>query len=131
MLADAANVSSDGKANVLGVFTQFIVDSVPGACPACSLVLILEYENGDEKNQKLLVQWREPDGEVIFKQELNGEIDEITYPLPQIPIVINLSMLPLPKFGSYYLEISTSSSKYTLPILVITRSEKLEVQINE
>ena len=68
LLADYANVSQEGKLNVLGIFDSLSATSLPTALPQCYLVLRLVAEP-EEKGSEHQVQFRlsDPDGRVLLE----------------------------------------------------------------
>lgn len=103
LLADCANVTPEGKLNILGIFDRINVAKLPAVHPQLQLVLWLE-ARPSEKDRKHAIEIRlqGPGGETVF--ELNGEVvprggkpDE-TVSSNQIITVNNLT---LKEAGSY------------------------------
>lgn len=102
ILADYANVSTEGKLNILGIFERINVTSLPALHPQMHLVLRLE-AHPTERNRVHAMQIRlqDPDGETVF--ELNGEV------VPRGPAdqptlnnqILSLTNLALQKIGDY------------------------------
>src|SRR5262245_48714476 len=68
LLADAANVSREGKLNVLGVFDTIYARTFPVAHPQMQLVLRLEGDATDAgTTRRLEVQLVAPDGAVLAR----------------------------------------------------------------
>lgn len=76
VLADAANVSTNRKLNVLGMFSRIVAPAFPASIPAMVLVLRLElnFDDGQgtgsvPREHKLRVELQDPDSRVILKVE--------------------------------------------------------------
>ncbi len=68
LLADAANVSREGKLNLLGIFDTIFAHAFPSTHPQMQVVLRLEAEPaeaGSTRNVEVLLLT--PDGEVLFR----------------------------------------------------------------
>jgi hypothetical protein len=69
LFADYANVSQEGKLNVLGIFSLVQVKTLPGGISQCQLVLRLvadAVEKGSEK--EIAFKLVDPDGKLLFDQ---------------------------------------------------------------
>jgi len=67
LLADAGNISQEGKLNVLGAFNIVFVPQFPGSIPRCCLILRFEAaveEKGTQ--QQIELRFVDPDGRVLF-----------------------------------------------------------------
>ncbi len=73
VVADYANVSSEGKLNILGIFDRINVSDLPAAHPQMHLILRLEAHSAErDRPHKIEIRLHDPDGQTIF--ELAGEI---------------------------------------------------------
>lgn len=81
LLADAANISQEGKLNVLGAFTNLNTRKLPTVHPEMQLVLGLEASPGEAETKKTLeVKMLDNDG-----QPDGGQFQaEFTVPLPKV-----------------------------------------------
>lgn len=71
VLADSANVSREGKLNILGIFDRVMVRQVPGPLPPMHLVLRLEARPSDLGTEHTVrVRLQGPDGPPLF--DING-----------------------------------------------------------
>ena len=67
LLADAANVSQDGKLNILGVFNALGAATFPATHPQMHLVLRFEATRAEEgKNKPIEIQLADSDGNKLF-----------------------------------------------------------------
>src|SRR5271166_5491076 len=72
LFADAANISQEGKLNILGVFDALQIGALPAVHPRATLVVRLKAEEGDEGMHTLAFGWVGPGGEEIWSS--SGEI---------------------------------------------------------
>jgi hypothetical protein len=73
LFADAANLSQEGKLNILGVFDAVQVGDFPTVHPRTTLVLRLKAEAADVGTHRLGLRWLSPEGEELWSTE--GEIN--------------------------------------------------------
>jgi len=73
LLADYANVTAEGKLNILGIFDRINVQEIPATHPQMHLILRLEAHPA-ERNRPHSVEIRlhDPDGQTIF--EVSGDM---------------------------------------------------------
>ena len=70
LLADYANVTKEGKLNVLGIFHQLRVARLPAQHPSMQLILMLEGNRGDaDREQKIELRLMAPSGKDVFKMD--------------------------------------------------------------
>lgn len=104
LLCDAANVSDEGKLNILGTFDTITAASFPTVHPMMHLVLRLgasPAEAGDQR--EVTIRVLDPDGKVLG--ELQGQVD---VPVPVHPgqrvaiqLIMGLSNTAFPAPGDY------------------------------
>ncbi|CAN5635166.1 hypothetical protein BH23GEM9_BH23GEM9_06050 [soil metagenome] len=102
LLADYANVTADGKLNILGIFDRISVHEIPAVHPQMHLILRLEAHPA-ERNRVHNVEIRlyDPDGDTVF--EVKGDV------VPQGNVgdmiatnqILTLNNLQLSKSGGY------------------------------
>lgn len=125
VLADAANVSREGKLNIFGIFGRIIASNFPSLHPQMQLVLTFEAESvegGQEK--KIEVRLMDGDGNMVLA--ITGTLKVPKAKNPAYPIVINhifpLPGVPFPKAGDYAFKILVNGeTKKTVPLLVAQR----------
>jgi hypothetical protein len=73
LLADYANVTAEGKLNILGIFDRITVRELPALHPQMHLILRLE-AHAAERNRPHVVEIRlyDPDSDTVF--QVNGDI---------------------------------------------------------
>lgn len=102
LFADAANLSQEGKLNVLGVFDAVHVGSLPAVHPRATLVVRLKGTTADVGAHTVTLRWKNPKGAELWSSaaELNvsappGHASEMDMPL------IAAIDLPLDSVGDY------------------------------
>ena len=88
LLADAANVSADGKLNILGVFDAVRVASFPAVHPRAHLVVKLKALVGDAGTHRLEIRYLGPGGASLL--DLTAHVD-----VPAMPAGASEMDLPL------------------------------------
>ena len=66
LFADAANISQEGKLNILGVFDALQIGALPAVHPRATLVVRLKADEGDEGMHTLAFGWVGPGGEEMW-----------------------------------------------------------------
>lgn len=69
LFADAANLSQEGKLNILGVFDAVHVQGVPAVHPRATIVVRLKGHQGDAGVHTLELRWQNPRGQVLWQSE--------------------------------------------------------------
>jgi hypothetical protein len=107
LFADAANLSQEGKLNILGVFDAVQVGQLPAVHPRATLVVRLKGSSGDAGSHTLGMHWINPRGEELWGS--TGQLD-VGAPPPgvtemDLPLLASLD-LPLDVAGTYVLRLS-------------------------
>jgi hypothetical protein len=107
LLADGANVTTDGKLNILGVFNALGAPKFPAAHPQMYLVMRFEASRAEEgKSRQIEIQLADGDGNKLF-----GIATTLVVPqgVPGQPIRLNhilaLNGVRFPKAGDYVFNI--------------------------
>ena len=103
VLADAANVSQDGKLNILGIFNALGAATFPATHPSMNLVVCFEATRAEEgKTKKIEIQLADGDGQKLFTINTQLVVPPGT---PGTPIRMNhilaLNGIRFPKAGDY------------------------------
>jgi hypothetical protein len=122
VLADYANVSQDGKLNIMGIFQEINAPSLPFPLPQMFLVLTFEAgpaEFGSQKQLRIVLV--DDDGEE--KIALEGEVQVPRPPRrgrqAYINEAIGLAGVPFEKAGDYHFAILVGGeTKETVPLHV-------------
>jgi hypothetical protein len=122
VLADYANVSREGKLNIMGIFDRIFARQLPGQFPPMQVVIRLEAHFAEMGREHIIqIQLRDPDGETIFDingnfTPMGGEAGE-TAPLNHI---ISLGNLPLKQAGGHSVVIWVDNDlKKEIPLKVV------------
>src|SRR5205085_427736 len=107
LFADAANLSQEGKLNVLGVFDALQVGGFSAVHPRATLVVRLKGGNDDVGAHALQMQWVNPRGQELWNS--TGQIEIGTPPAGvtemDLPLIAQLD-LPLDGPGRYAMVLS-------------------------
>lgn len=106
LFADAANLSQEGKLNVLGVFDALHVASLPAVHPRATLVVRLKASPDDAGTHALTLTWVAPGGEEVWSS--SGEV-EVHLPPPgaievDIPVIAAID-LPIAEAGVHVMRV--------------------------
>ena len=120
VLADYANVTGDGKLNILGIFDRMTVGELPAVHPQMHLVLRLEAHSGErDRLHTIEIRLQDPDGDIIF--DVQGEIvprGEFHSPVSTNQI-LTLNNLQLTKIGEFtFLVFVNNDLKAEVPLVV-------------
>jgi hypothetical protein len=103
---DAANVSREGKLNLLGIFNSIHAAEFPCTHPHLALVLRVEARIGEEGVYALEIQLVDEDGQQMF--DINGQLS-LQGAEPGRPMtaqtIMDINNLQLPRPGTYAFEI--------------------------
>ena len=107
LLADGANVSSDGKLNILGIFNALGASAFPVVHPQMALVLRFEATRAEAgKSRQVELQLSDPDGKKLF--QISAQL-VIPTGAPGGPIRLNhilmLNNIQFPRAGDYVFNI--------------------------
>ena len=103
---DAANVSREGKLNLLGIFNSIHAAEFPCTHPHLALVLRVEARIGEEGVYALEIQLVDEDGQQMF--DINGQLS-LQGAEPGRPMtaqtIMDINSLQLPRPGTYAFEV--------------------------
>jgi hypothetical protein len=107
VFADGANLSQEGKLNVLGVFDAVQVAALPTVHPRTHLVIRLKGDEADVGAHRMTLRWIDPAGSELWSStgELNvaGAMNpDYDMDLPVIAVVD----LPLSSIGRYTMQVA-------------------------
>jgi hypothetical protein len=121
-LADYANVSREGKLNILGIFDRINASSVPALHPQMQLVMTLEADRGDaDKEHRIEIEMIDADGAKLFS--IGGNL-KFGPPPPgehiRINHVVQLNNLRFEHFGNYDFKIFVNKEvRKSVPLSVV------------
>jgi hypothetical protein len=106
LFADAANLSQEGKLNILGVFDALQVGTLPALHPRATLVVHLKGSVADAGTHRVSLRWLSPSGSELWSSE--GELGVASPPSGVLdmdfPLIAQLD-LPLDLAGSYLMRV--------------------------
>lgn len=124
LFADAANLSQEGKLNILGVFDALQVGALPSVHPRAHLVVHLKGTTLDAGTHSVALRWLNPSG-----QELWHSIGELNVGTPpagvlemDLPLIAQID-LPMNEAGGYIMSVSVDGQQAAeVPVQVRTPS---------
>jgi hypothetical protein len=106
IFADSANLSQEGKLNVLGVFDAVQVAGLPTVHPRTHFVVRLKANAEDAGNHTLAFRWLNPMDQELWTS--GGEMTVAATPHPSFEVdlpIIAVVDLPLNAVGQYRMEV--------------------------
>jgi hypothetical protein len=122
LFADAANLSQEGKLNILGVFDALQVATLPAVHPRAHLVVHLKGSGTDTGTHTVSFRWLSPSGQELWNS--SGDLN-VGAPPPGItemdlPLIAQLD-LPMDAAGSYSMAIAIDG-QHTMDVGVQVRT---------
>lgn len=107
LFADAANLSQEGKLNILGVFDALQVATLPAIHPRAHLVVHLKGRGSDVGQHTVAFRWLNPNGQELWNS--SGDLN-VGAPPPgvtemDLPLIAQLD-LPMDTAGAYLMAIA-------------------------
>ncbi|MGD0483084.1 MAG: hypothetical protein ABSB58_00360 [Gemmatimonadales bacterium] len=110
LIADSANISIEGKLNILGEFDTIFAADAPATHPTLWFVAKLLVDAADSGTHKILLHLVDEDGNTV----LPPLIGEVAVPPPgpeysgekrSIPVVLGVRNVTFPQMGTYSFEL--------------------------
>ncbi len=121
VFADAANLSQEGKLNILGVFDAVQVAAFPTIHPRTHFVVRLKANSDDAGQHVLSFRWLSPMEEELWSS--SGELTVASPPNPvfevDLPIIASID-LPLNSAGQYRMEVLLDGKRTTDARLIVS-----------
>lgn len=110
LFADAANLSQEGKLNILGVFDALQVAGLPALHPRAHLVMHLKGTARDVGSHTITLRWLSPSGTELWSS--SGDLN-VGAPPPgvaemDLPLIASID-LPIEAAGPYLMSIAIDS----------------------
>ena len=122
LFADAANLSQEGKLNVLGVFDALQVATLPAVRPRAHLVVHLKGSSLDVGSHTVALRWLNPTGQELWSSsgELNVGAPPVGVLEMDLPLIAQID-LPMDAAGGYVMTVSIDGdSASEIPVQVRT-----------
>lgn len=107
LFADAANISQEGKLNILGVFDALHVQQLPAVHPRATMVVRLKALPDDVGRHTLAFVWLGPEGDEMWSSQ--GELEVGAPPSDaeelDVPVIAAID-LPIQSPGSHVMRIA-------------------------
>ena len=122
LFADAANLSQEGKLNILGVFDALQVGTLPAIHPRAHLVVRLKGTGADIGTHTVGLRWLSPSGSELWNS--TGELN-VGPPPPgvtemDLPLIAQLD-LPMDAAGAYTMSIALDG-RHTVDVPIQVRT---------
>ena len=122
LFADAANLSQEGKLNILGVFDALQVGALPSIHPRAHLVVHLKGTSLDAGTHSVSLRWINPSGRELWQS--TGELNVGSPPAGvlemDLPLIAQID-LPVDEAGGYVMSIAVDG-KRTIDVPVQVRA---------
>ena len=125
LFADAANLSQEGKLNILGVFDALQVAQLPAVHPRAHLVVHLKGTHTDIGAHTVGFRWLSPSGQELWNSagDLNVGAPPPGVPEMDLPLIAQLD-LPLDSAGGYTMSIAIDGDHpIDVPVQVRTQAQ--------
>jgi hypothetical protein len=102
LFADAANISQEGKLNILGVFDAVHVGQIPALHPRATFVIRIKATGADVGKHALALRWLNPRGAELWGSDAELEVGAAPPGNAELdmPVILQLD-LPLDMIGDY------------------------------
>ena len=120
LFADGANLSQEGKLNILGVFDALQVGTLPALHPRATLVVHLKGTPADAGNHRVSLNWMSPSGSELWSSD--GELGVANPPVGvqdmDFPLIAQID-LPLDIAGAYMMRVGLDGETHAeVPVQV-------------
>ena len=107
VFADAANLSQEGKLNILGVFDAVQVAGLPTIHPRTHFVVRLKADGDDTGSHKLTFRWLSPYEEELWSSSGEMSVAPAANPVFELDLpIIAVVDLPLNVAGQYTMQVT-------------------------
>lgn len=118
LFADAANISQEGKLNILGVFDAVHVGQLPAIHPRATFVLRLKAQPQDAGTHPLQLRWINPRGTEMWSSEAELDISQAPANAGELdmPVIVQID-LPFDVVGDYRMTVTVAGKETTACVL--------------
>lgn len=124
LFADAANLSQEGKLNILGVFDALQVGALPALHPRATLVLRFKAGQADVGPHALRLEWQNPAGEALWSTAGELSVGAMPPGAPELDMpLIAMIDLPIDRVGEYQMRVAVDDTLLTSLALHVRTAE--------
>jgi hypothetical protein len=121
VFADAANLSQEGKLNILGVFDAVQVAGLPTIHPRTHFVVRLKADGDDTGPHKLTFRWLSPFDEELWSSTGEMSVAQGANPVYELDLpIIAVVDLPLNVAGQYTMQVTLDGQPTAAARLFVT-----------
>jgi hypothetical protein len=126
LICDYANISQDGKLNVMGIFSRILAPQFPVTHPIMHLVIIFAANSPEKgRNKELQLQLLDEDGNSLMNISGNFQIPNQPGPTIEMQQIFALQMLQFKNEGNYAFHILINGeTKATIPLQVAVHQQQ-------
>lgn len=130
LFADAANLSQEGKLNILGVFDAVHVGQFPALHPRATLVVRLNGTPSDVGEHEMTFRWINPRGSELWSTSAQLAIQPAPHQTGDMdmPVIIQVD-LPLDVIGDYAMRIELDGIRHGEAILHVRAGAPLTIPV--
>ena len=112
LFADAANLSQEGKLNILGVFDAVHVGQFPALHPRATFVVRLKALTVDVGTHEMTLRWLNPRGTEMWSSSAEVAINPVPGQTGEMdmPVIVQLD-LPLDVVGDYTMRVELDGTR--------------------
>ena len=122
LLADAANMDSNGKLNILGVFDRIGTNSFPARHARMVLILRFAAPISEAGRHKVCITLKGPDGTQVVRVDGEMQINPggpVAGGVVRVPHILNLDGLVFKRPGPYAFDVTVNEEHHlSLPLTV-------------
>jgi hypothetical protein len=121
LLADYANVTAEGKLNIMGIFDAIYAGAFPATHPQMRLIMRFQFAAGDRGTTKnIQIRLLDADGNALLALGSTVVVPQNAPLNLEIPQIIELNGLQFPKQGDYAFSILVNDEeRATVPFRVL------------
>lgn len=123
LFADAANISQEGKLNILGVFDAVHVGQIPALHPRATFVIRIKATAADVGGHALALRWINPRGAELWGSDAELEVGQAPPGSSELdmPVILQVD-LPIDMIGDYKMTIKIDDRPDVTSILHVKAS---------
>ena len=130
LFADAANLSQEGKLNILGVFDAVHVGQFPALHPRATFVVRLKGNPADVGSHEMTFRWINPRGNELWSSSAQLDIQAAPNQSGEMdmPVLIQVD-LPLDVIGDYAMVVELDGTRHGEAILHVRGGVPLSLPV--